>query len=125
MKTLFSGLPSKTCKQTLKKFQAIVLGRKAYNGCKSFRVSDTDIKCEESVKLLGVTVDYLLNFDLHISNMCKKAAKQINVLLRLSNYIKFQLLSTGLHFCFKSRPLAVRGLFVMRQHMHGTASQTK
>ena len=90
MKTLFSGLHSITCKQTLKKFQAIVLGRKAYNGCKSFRVSDTDIKCEESVKLLGVTVDYLLNFDLHISNMCKKAAKQINVLLRLSNYINME-----------------------------------
>ena len=45
------------------KFQAIVLGRKAYDGCKGFRVSDTDIKCEESAKLLRVTVDYLLNFD--------------------------------------------------------------
>ena len=45
------------------KFQAIVLGRKAYDGCKSFRVSDTDIKCEESAKLLGVTVDYPMNFD--------------------------------------------------------------
>ena len=40
------------------KFQAIILGRKAYSGFKSFRVSDTGIKCEESVKLLGVTVDY-------------------------------------------------------------------
>ena len=50
------------------KFQAMVLGRKK-NGCKSFRASDTNIKCEESVKLLGVTVDNLLDFDLHISYM--------------------------------------------------------
>ena len=32
------------------------------------------IQSEESVKLLGVTLDYKLNFDPHISNICKKAA---------------------------------------------------
>ena len=57
---------------TPEKFRAIVLGRKAYNGCKKSKVSDTDIKCEESVKLLGVTVNYILNFDFHISNICKR-----------------------------------------------------
>ena len=30
------------------------------------------IKSEETVKLLGVTLDYTLNFDPHISNLCKK-----------------------------------------------------
>ena len=33
------------------------------------------------MKLHGVTVDYQLNFDSHISVVCKRAAKQIMVLL--------------------------------------------
>ena len=31
------------------------------------------IKSEETVKLLGVTLDNKLNFDTHISNLCKKS----------------------------------------------------
>ena len=41
-------------------------------------------------QLLGVTIDYLLNFDLHVSNICKKAARQINVLLRLSKFLTIE-----------------------------------
>ena len=48
------------------------------------------IKCEDSVKLLGVTIDYLLNFDLHVSNICKKAARQIYVLLCLSKFLTIE-----------------------------------
>ena len=40
-------------------------------------------------KLLGVTLDYKLNFDPHISNLCKKAAAQLNVLKRLKSFIGF------------------------------------
>ena len=47
------------------------------------------IKSEENVKLLGVTLDYKLNFDPHISNLCKKAASQLNVLKRLRSFIGF------------------------------------
>ena len=38
------------------------------------------IQSAESVKLLGVTLDHKLNFDPHISNICKKAAWQLIVL---------------------------------------------
>ena len=38
------------------------------------------IQSAENVKLLGVTLDYKLNFDPHTSNICKKAASQLNVL---------------------------------------------
>ena len=48
------------------------------------------IKSEETVKLLGVTLDYRLDFDPHISNLCKKAATQLNVLKRLKMFIGFQ-----------------------------------
>ena len=47
------------------------------------------IKSEETVKVLGVTLDYKLNFDPHLSNPCKKAAAQLNILKRLSFYIGF------------------------------------
>jgi hypothetical protein len=36
--------------------------------------------CYTHVKLLGVTIDYELNFDKHISEICKKSARQLNVL---------------------------------------------
>ena len=45
------------------------------------------IKCEDSVKLLGVTLDFQLNFNIHISNICKKASRQLNVLKRISKHL--------------------------------------
>ena len=42
------------------------------------------------MKLLGVTLDYRLDFDPHISNLCKKAAIQLNVLKRLKVFIGFK-----------------------------------
>ena len=48
------------------------------------------IKSEETVKLFGVTLDNELNFDTHISNLCKKAAAQLNVLKRLRSFIGFE-----------------------------------
>ena len=67
-----------------------MLGKSGFENCKSLFLNGTEIKCEDSVKLLGVTIDYLLNFDLHVSNICKKAARQINVLLRLSKFLTIE-----------------------------------
>ena len=69
------------------KFQAMMLGILGFENCKSLLLDGTEIKCEDSVKLLGVTFDYMMNFDKHISNICQKAARQIKVLLRLSKYL--------------------------------------
>ena len=50
------------------KFQAIAVGK---HSC--FNLADNIVKCEDSVKLLGVTIDSKLDFDEHIiSNVCKK-----------------------------------------------------
>ena len=38
------------------------------------------IKSEETVKLVAVTLDYRLDFDPHISNLCKKVGTQLKVL---------------------------------------------
>jgi hypothetical protein len=35
------------------------------------------------VKLLGVAIDFKLNFNENISNICKKASRQLNVLKRI------------------------------------------
>ena len=48
------------------------------------------INSKETVKLLGVTLDNRLDFDPHISNICKKATTQINVLQGLKLFIGFK-----------------------------------
>jgi hypothetical protein len=39
------------------------------------------------VKLLGVTIDSNLNFNNHISEICKKASRQLNILKRIGKYL--------------------------------------
>ena len=55
----------------------------------SISIQGKTIKSEASVKLLGVYLDHQLNFDLHISDLCKKAATQPNVLKRLKPFLGF------------------------------------
>ena len=69
------------------KFQAICVGQKAYDGIKSFTIDNVEIKCEDSVTLLGVNIDFLLNFNTHVSEICKKASKQLAVLKRLGRFL--------------------------------------
>ena len=42
------------------------------------------------MNLLGVTIDFMLNFDTHVSNICRKAARQINVLLRIGKHLSVE-----------------------------------
>ena len=49
-----------------------------------FNLNGINLSCEDEVKLLGVTIDFKLNFNTHISNICKKAARQLNALKRIS-----------------------------------------
>ena len=49
-----------------------------------FNLNGINLFCEDEVKLLGVTIDFKLNFNTHISNICKKAARQLNALKRIS-----------------------------------------
>ena len=69
------------------KFQSLAVGKKTHAKNPTFQIQGTDIPCSDEVKLLGVTIDYLLNYDTHISNLCKKTARQINVLKRIGRYL--------------------------------------
>ena len=52
----------------------------------SLRIKDEVIKCEESVKLLGITVDNKLNFNDHVAGICKKASQKLHALTRIAPY---------------------------------------
>lgn len=69
------------------KFQAIAIGKKTFSELKSFAVANSNIDCEETVRLLGVELDYQLNFDEQVSRICQKVSKQLNVLQRISKFL--------------------------------------
>ena len=73
------------------KFHAIQLRKdRTDTSGEQININGKTIRSEETVKLLGVTLDYKLDFDPHISNLCKKAATQLNVLKRLKALIGFK-----------------------------------
>ena len=55
------------------KFQAIALGKHTHSEDISFSLGENIVRCEDSVKLLGETIDFQLNFDEHISMYVKKS----------------------------------------------------
>ena len=69
------------------KFQFILFHNAVKSSNKSVGVGDTILEKLESVKLLGIFVDRWLNFNLHISETCKKAGKQSSALGRLANIL--------------------------------------
>ena len=72
------------------KSQAIVLNKKRSDLTNTnFRVDNQVIKSVSSVELLAIQKDDKLNFDLHISKICKSAANQLNALLRLKQFLSF------------------------------------
>ena len=52
------------------KFQAISVGKKTYATMKNIQIAEVYITCEEIVKLLGVELDYKLNFDTQLTAEC-------------------------------------------------------
>ena len=58
-----------------------------YDDKTSITVNGKDIMESDNLELLGVTIDRGLNFNLHISNVCKKASQRIGVIMRLRNLI--------------------------------------
>ena len=69
------------------KFNLIVFsGRNQYEEV-TMRLRNIEIKSMSEVKLLGITLDKNLNFKSHINNLCKKAARQVNAMSRLSHVL--------------------------------------
>ena len=84
---LIEWFSSNQMKANPEKFQALAIGEKTMGKNITFDLAGNKIKCEKEVKLLGITIDFELNFNTHISNICKKASRQLNVLKRLGKYL--------------------------------------
>ena len=68
-----------------KKCQFMYLGKNRdtqfidYNGIK--------LQSAKSKDLLGITIDHNLNFNVHITNICKKSGRKLNALSRISHQL--------------------------------------
>ena len=73
------------------KFKAIVLSKNNIGtvGTK-FHIREKAIYSSDKVDLLGIAIDDQLNFESHISEICRKAAGQLNTLKRLGSYIPLE-----------------------------------
>ena len=71
------------------KFQAFSVGPKTSASAvvKSFNINGQKISCQEVVKLLDIELDYMLNFDTQVSNICQEASGQLNILQHLSQFL--------------------------------------
>ena len=54
------------------------------------KIGGVSVKSSQMETLLGVSVDAELNFENHISNICNKVSKKLNVLGRIAGYITFE-----------------------------------
>ena len=62
------------------KFQVIFLNKKESQARYKQIINNKDTESTKSIKLLGITTDDHIRFDQHISNLCSKAAMQLNTL---------------------------------------------
>ena len=70
----------------LDKFQCIILNRGGDVSI-SLSVQDNVVIPSDHIRVLGITLEDSLKFDLHISDMCKKAPWQINALKWISKFL--------------------------------------
>ena len=70
------------------KFQAIVFKKDSnLENEIQLKIDGKEIKTSKTVKLLDVTIDEKLNYEDHVSSLCKKAAAQLNALGRIQHYL--------------------------------------
>ena len=69
------------------KFQAICIGQKTHDAISSFQLNDTVINCDDNVTILGVNIDFMQNFNDHISDICRKASQQLSVHKRIGKIL--------------------------------------
>ena len=71
----------------VQKYQSMVLGAESEANNINLDINGVNIEQLKSIKLFGVFLDSELNFNEHISSVCRKASQQIGVLRRLRKII--------------------------------------
>ena len=70
------------------KFQSIIIeSSKGKIKPQSLKINGNFIETSESVKLLGIEIDNHLNFQSHVSTICRRAAGQLNAFSRLKSFL--------------------------------------
>ena len=83
--------------------QGITIDKKKQNHtAKYITINQKNIKTSLSVKLLGVHIDNKLNFNLHITKICRSAANQLHALIRLWMFLNFEEKKTLINSYFYS-----------------------
>ena len=72
------------CRQISENFNQLLWQKNVWK-ILAFIFDSVNITCEEGVRLLGADIDFNLSFDYHISNICKKAAQQLNVTRKIGH----------------------------------------
>ena len=54
----------------------------------AIQIEMSTIKCLRVKKLLGIHINYKLKFDTHVETICKNAHRKLNILSRITNYMK-------------------------------------
>ena len=77
-------------KPILQNFRVCSLKNKRVNAEDFNIIVDNDaLNLTDSMNFLGVNIDDKLNFDSHVSNMCNKTGRQLNVLQRLKGSLDY------------------------------------
>ena len=70
------------------KFQLMFLGlRDDINLC--IDIHGTVVQMTDSVKLLGVTIDSILNFNQHVQSICKKTSNKVRAFSRIAPNVEY------------------------------------
>ena len=89
--------------RTILNDQGIIIDKKKQNHTAEYiSIDQKNIKTSSSVKLLGVHIDDELNFNLHITKVCRSAANQLHALIRLQMFLNFEEKKTLINSYFYS-----------------------
>ena len=63
------------------------MGKHTHSENSCLNLGDNIVRYEDSLKLLGVSIDFKLDFDEHVSNVCKKSSRQLDVFKRIGGHL--------------------------------------
>ena len=92
MRNIFFYLTRKiTPYGTILNDQGIIINKKKQNHTEKYiSIDQKNTRTSSSVKLLGVQIDDKLNFNLHITKICRSASNQLYTLIRLQMFLNFE-----------------------------------
>ena len=85
---IYKWYQSNLLKGNYEKYQIMSMGQRI-NSKPNLEITMTNIKikCGSDLRLLGLIIDQNLDFSNHVSEVCKRAGRKVDVLTRLRNIL--------------------------------------